>query len=173
MRDLPHAQVTLPLEKEPLVHNRQEAGWATEPVRTIWRQENSWPYQDSNSKHSVIQTIASRYTNGGKWLFLEFIFLCKCKDPVDDYCKHWVFSICYAPTSSFLLMESNSETELVTINKDCRLVTITRIFSFKPQLKTFNPRHVHTHYKASVWTAQKTPLPRILLLFSMSSETIA
>jgi hypothetical protein len=34
-----------------------------EPVRTKWSTENSWPYQDSNSDPSVIQPVASRYTD--------------------------------------------------------------------------------------------------------------
>jgi hypothetical protein len=40
-----------------------EAGWAPEPVCTMWRRENSWPYQDSNSDPSVVQPVASRYTD--------------------------------------------------------------------------------------------------------------
>jgi hypothetical protein len=38
-------------------------GWAPEPVRTMWRRENSWPYRDSNSDPSVVQPIASCYIN--------------------------------------------------------------------------------------------------------------
>jgi hypothetical protein len=30
---------------------------------TIWRRENSWPYRDSNSDPSVVQPVASRYTD--------------------------------------------------------------------------------------------------------------
>jgi hypothetical protein len=29
----------------------------------IWRSENSWPYQDSNSDPSVVEPVASRYTD--------------------------------------------------------------------------------------------------------------
>jgi hypothetical protein len=30
---------------------------------TTWRRENSWPYRDSNSDSSIIQPVASRYTD--------------------------------------------------------------------------------------------------------------
>jgi hypothetical protein len=29
----------------------------------IWRTENSWPYRDSNSDPSIVQPVASRYTD--------------------------------------------------------------------------------------------------------------
>jgi hypothetical protein len=39
-------------------------GWvAPEPVWTTWRRENSCPYRESNSKPSVVQPIARRYTD--------------------------------------------------------------------------------------------------------------
>jgi hypothetical protein len=38
-------------------------GWTPEPVWTLWRRENSWPYRDSNSDPSVVQSVASRYTD--------------------------------------------------------------------------------------------------------------
>jgi hypothetical protein len=41
----------------------QKAGWAPEPVWTTWRRENSWHYWDSNSDPSVVQPVASRYTD--------------------------------------------------------------------------------------------------------------
>jgi hypothetical protein len=31
--------------------------------RTLWRRENSWPYRYSNSDPSVVQSVASRYTD--------------------------------------------------------------------------------------------------------------
>jgi hypothetical protein len=34
-----------------------------EPVWTTWRRENSWPYRYSNSDPSVVQPVASRYTD--------------------------------------------------------------------------------------------------------------
>jgi hypothetical protein len=37
--------------------------WTSEPVWAIWRTENSWPYRDSNSDPSVVQPVASRYTD--------------------------------------------------------------------------------------------------------------
>jgi hypothetical protein len=49
----------LPPEKEPPV----PIGWTSESVWTIWRRENSWPYRDSNSDSSVVQLVASRYTD--------------------------------------------------------------------------------------------------------------
>jgi hypothetical protein len=38
-------------------------GWAPEPVWMTWRRENSWPYRDSKSDPSVVQPVASRYTD--------------------------------------------------------------------------------------------------------------
>jgi hypothetical protein len=40
-----------------------EVGWTAEPVWTIWRGENSLPYRDSNSDPSVVQPVASHYTD--------------------------------------------------------------------------------------------------------------
>jgi hypothetical protein len=40
-----------------------EAGWASETLWTLWRRENSWPYRDSKCDLSVVQPIASLYTN--------------------------------------------------------------------------------------------------------------
>jgi hypothetical protein len=31
-----------------------EAGWVPEPVWTLWRRQNSWPYRDSNSDPSAV-----------------------------------------------------------------------------------------------------------------------
>jgi hypothetical protein len=58
-----HAPAVLPTGKEPLVPIGQEVGWTSEPVWTIWRKENSSPYWDSNSDPSVVQPVASRYTD--------------------------------------------------------------------------------------------------------------
>jgi hypothetical protein len=38
-----HAPTVLPTEKEPQVLIGQEAKWALEPVRTLWRRETSTP----------------------------------------------------------------------------------------------------------------------------------
>jgi hypothetical protein len=56
-----HGRFTL--REESPVPTRYEAGWVPEPVWTTWRRENSWPYQDSNSDPSVVQPVASRYTD--------------------------------------------------------------------------------------------------------------
>jgi hypothetical protein len=58
-----HVPAALPPGKEPLVPTGQEVGWTPEPVWMIWRRGNSWPYQDLNSDPSVVQPIASHYTN--------------------------------------------------------------------------------------------------------------
>jgi hypothetical protein len=58
-----HTSTSLPPGKEPQVRIGYEAGWAPQLVWTMWRRENSWPYQDSNSDPSVIQPVGSRYTN--------------------------------------------------------------------------------------------------------------
>jgi hypothetical protein len=42
---------------------KMEARWAPEPVWTTWKRENSWPYWDSDSDSSVVQPVASRYTD--------------------------------------------------------------------------------------------------------------
>jgi hypothetical protein len=49
--------------KELLVPTGQEAGWAPEQVRGTWRGENPYPYRDSNSKSSAVQSVASRYAD--------------------------------------------------------------------------------------------------------------
>jgi hypothetical protein len=41
-----------------------EAGWALEPVWTIWRIENSCLHLNTNSNPSVVQAVASCYTDG-------------------------------------------------------------------------------------------------------------
>jgi hypothetical protein len=38
-------------------------GKTSEPVWTIWRRGNYWLYRDSNSDTSVVQLVASRYTD--------------------------------------------------------------------------------------------------------------
>jgi hypothetical protein len=41
------------------------AGWTPQQVWKIWSSEDSWPYRDSNSNSysSVVQSIASRFTD--------------------------------------------------------------------------------------------------------------
>jgi hypothetical protein len=51
-----------PLGKEPPMPIGKESGWAPEAVSTTWRRERSFPYRDSNSNPSVVQPVASRYT---------------------------------------------------------------------------------------------------------------
>jgi hypothetical protein len=58
-----HVPVALSPGKELLALSGQEVGWAPEPVWTIRRSENSWPYLDSISDPSVVQPVASRYTD--------------------------------------------------------------------------------------------------------------
>jgi hypothetical protein len=58
-----HDPAVLPLEKELPVPIGYEAEWTPEPVWTTWRRENSWLYRNSNSNSSVVQPIASRYTD--------------------------------------------------------------------------------------------------------------
>jgi hypothetical protein len=58
-----HAPAALPPGKEPPVPIGSEVGWTPEPVWMIWSTENSWPYRDSNSDPSVVQPVASRYTD--------------------------------------------------------------------------------------------------------------
>jgi hypothetical protein len=49
--------------KEPEVPIIQEGWWTPEPIWTIWRRQNSWPYQDTKSDPSVVHPVASRYTD--------------------------------------------------------------------------------------------------------------
>jgi hypothetical protein len=56
-----HASAALPSRKELPVPIGYEAGWTPEPVWTTWK--TSWPYRDSNSEHSVVQPVVSRYTD--------------------------------------------------------------------------------------------------------------
>jgi hypothetical protein len=55
-----HAPVTLLSGKELFEY---EIRWDPEPVWTTWARENSWPYRDLNSDSSVVQPVASRYTD--------------------------------------------------------------------------------------------------------------
>jgi hypothetical protein len=68
-----HAPAALPPGKEPPVPIEQEVGWTSEPVWTIWIRENSWPHRDSNSDFSVVQPVASRYTDSLPFLLLILI----------------------------------------------------------------------------------------------------
>jgi hypothetical protein len=52
-----------PRGKSPPVPIGKVAGWPPEPVWTTWRRENPWHYRDSNSDPSVVQPVASRYTD--------------------------------------------------------------------------------------------------------------
>jgi hypothetical protein len=56
-----------PPGKEPPVTIGEEVGCTLEPVLepvwTIWRSENSYPHRDLNPDPSVVQPVASRYTD--------------------------------------------------------------------------------------------------------------
>jgi hypothetical protein len=58
-----HAPNVLPRGKEPPVPIGKGAGWAPEPIWTMWRRENYGPYRGSNSGPSAVQPVASRYTD--------------------------------------------------------------------------------------------------------------
>jgi hypothetical protein len=58
-----YAPAVLIPEKEPLLLIGQEVGWAPVPVWTKRRKENSWLQRDSKSDPSVVQFVASRYTD--------------------------------------------------------------------------------------------------------------
>jgi hypothetical protein len=48
-----------PWERAPGIH--WIGGWVD--PRTVWRRENSLPYWESNSDPSIVQPVASRYTD--------------------------------------------------------------------------------------------------------------
>jgi hypothetical protein len=52
-----------PRGKSPRYQFYTRLGRPPAPVWTTWRRENSWPYRDSNSDSSVVQPVASRYTD--------------------------------------------------------------------------------------------------------------
>jgi hypothetical protein len=49
-------------------------GWAPELVQMIWKSEKSWPYWGSNSNHSVVQPVASCYTDWAAVAITVIIF---------------------------------------------------------------------------------------------------
>jgi hypothetical protein len=61
--DQRNAPAALLSGKVPPVHIWYEAGWDPGQVWTTWRTENSRPHQDSNSNFSVVQPVASHYTD--------------------------------------------------------------------------------------------------------------
>jgi hypothetical protein len=58
-----YAPAALSSGEEPTVPIEYEAGWATEQVWTLWRRGKSCPYRDSNFDPSVVQSLASHYTD--------------------------------------------------------------------------------------------------------------
>jgi hypothetical protein len=58
-----HASAALPPGKEPPVRVGYEAGWASEPVWTLWRRENSYFYRDSNSDPSAVQPVSQQMSS--------------------------------------------------------------------------------------------------------------
>jgi hypothetical protein len=60
MKTYEGVEVYLPLERATFTHC---IGGLVNHVWTKWRSEDSWPYHDSNSDLSVVQPVASRYTN--------------------------------------------------------------------------------------------------------------
>jgi hypothetical protein len=57
-----HVPAALLSGKHPPVPVGYEVGCTPELAWTTWRRENSCPYRDSNSDPSVVQPVASRYT---------------------------------------------------------------------------------------------------------------
>jgi hypothetical protein len=56
MNDQLHLPPTLPPGKNPMISTEQEAGWALEPVQTLWR-KISCPSQELKYNSSVSQAI--------------------------------------------------------------------------------------------------------------------
>jgi hypothetical protein len=57
-----------PRGKEPPVPIGKKARRAPKPVWTTWGRENSFPYRDTISDLSVVQSVASRYTDSYSYL---------------------------------------------------------------------------------------------------------
>jgi hypothetical protein len=57
-----HAPVALPPVKS-RVPIWYEAGWASEPVWTLWRREKSHPYRESNTGHTASSRTGLYYTD--------------------------------------------------------------------------------------------------------------
>jgi hypothetical protein len=80
-----HAPAALTPGKEPPVPIGEEVGLIPEPVWTTWRRENSWFYRESNSGPSVVQPVASHYTDcaiPGPHIYL---YLCKTFPKISYY----------------------------------------------------------------------------------------
>jgi hypothetical protein len=60
-----HSGRFTPWEKAPGTY--RIGGWAPESVWALWRRENSFPYRDSNSDPSVVQPVASSFTDNDLW----------------------------------------------------------------------------------------------------------
>jgi hypothetical protein len=73
------------IRKEPPVLIGQEAGWTPKPVWGTWRGENSCLHQDSNSDPSIVQPVASRYTDCAILTSMSVIGLFSC---VISSCLH-------------------------------------------------------------------------------------
>jgi hypothetical protein len=58
-----HAPAALPPGKSSRYPLYRRLGGPPEPVWTTWRSNNSLPYRDSNHNLSVVQPVASRYTD--------------------------------------------------------------------------------------------------------------
>jgi hypothetical protein len=100
-----HTPASLPPGKEAPVPIGEEAGWASEPVRTTWRRKNSWPYRDSNSDPSVIQPVASCYTDYAIPAPLYTIYVRINTRTPASVSKHEVF---FAQSNSILAISSQS-----------------------------------------------------------------
>jgi hypothetical protein len=61
-----HAQAALPPGEEPPVTIGQEAGWAQEPVWTLWRREKSC---SAGNRRPVVHPVARRYADSENHMF--------------------------------------------------------------------------------------------------------
>jgi hypothetical protein len=62
-----------PRQLYPPVPIGYEDGWALQPVWTICKSQHAWPYRDSNSDPTVVQPVASHFTDcttAALWLSL-------------------------------------------------------------------------------------------------------
>jgi hypothetical protein len=101
--DLLHASPALSPGK-PSVTIGYETDWARGPIKTIWRIENSWSYQDSNSHPSILWPVTLTMPTGLLFISNEFLKVAVLLGPFCVVCyTHYLTSI-HKPWIGFIYM---------------------------------------------------------------------